>query len=203
VRGRGSTKGKLDTTVLGVALGVPPEQVSTGPFGQFQNCGDDEDSLTKLVMQLLQRNPDAAPREEAVRIQVNVFRNSVSSLLGDKGHRCTPSSSEDEETNIAKLFEEVKLMVMELPDRVRSASKRGGVRKLRHFHPGMIEDMLHHPLFRETRQGEALACLFLISMIRDDFPWLHEVGLELYRTMRLGNMDAVQEARDNFSVLST
>jgi len=48
----GVARGKLDTTVLGLALGVPLDKISTGPFGQFQNCGDDEDSLTKLVMQL-------------------------------------------------------------------------------------------------------------------------------------------------------
>ena len=54
----GVAKGKLDTNVLGVALGVPLEKVSTGPFGQFQNCSDDEDSLTGLVIQLLRRNPE-------------------------------------------------------------------------------------------------------------------------------------------------
>ena len=48
----GVARGKLDTTVLGLALGVPLDKISTGPFGQFQNCGDDEDSLTKRVMQV-------------------------------------------------------------------------------------------------------------------------------------------------------
>ena len=64
----GVAKGKLDTNVLGIALGVPLDKVSSGPFGQFQNCADDEDSLTKLVLQLIRRNPEAAPREEAVRM---------------------------------------------------------------------------------------------------------------------------------------
>jgi hypothetical protein len=63
----GVAKGKLNTTVFGIAIGVPLEKVTTGPFGQFQNSGDDEDSMTKLVLQLLARNPDANPREAAVR----------------------------------------------------------------------------------------------------------------------------------------
>lgn len=99
----GVAKGKLDTNVLGVALGVPLEKVSTGPFGQFQNCGDDEDSLTKLVMQLLARNPDASPREEAVRRQVKAFIGQVQKLLSVAGK--SAEKSETDETSIAKLFE--------------------------------------------------------------------------------------------------
>lgn len=81
----GVAKGKLDTNVLGVALGVPLEKVSSGPFGQFQNCGDDQDSLTKLVIQLMKRNPDASPREEAVRRQVDAFKEGTKKLLSSKG----------------------------------------------------------------------------------------------------------------------
>src|SRR5216684_886919 len=114
----GVAKGKLETTVFGIALGVPLEKVSAGPFGQFQNCGDDEDSLTKLVMQLLQRNPDAAPREEPVRTQVRVFRQNVDSILKTRGKTKVTEAPASEEQNIAKLFEEVKAMVRELPERV-------------------------------------------------------------------------------------
>lgn len=39
----GMAKGKLDTPILGVALGVELKDVSSGPFAQFQNCADDED----------------------------------------------------------------------------------------------------------------------------------------------------------------
>lgn len=42
----GVAKGKLDTTVLGLAINVPLEKTNSGPFAQFQNCADDEDSLS-------------------------------------------------------------------------------------------------------------------------------------------------------------
>ena len=148
----GVAKGKLETTVLGLALGVPLDKVSTGPFGQFQNCGDDEDSLTKLVMQLLERNPDAAPREEAVRMQVRLFIAALSKILAAKPKKPT-SDAPGEEQNVAKLFEEVKAMVRELPervdDRVRSASRRSPTRGIRRFHPKMLDEML----FRSSKPG--------------------------------------------------
>jgi hypothetical protein len=68
----GVAKGKLDSTVFGLALGVPLDKAATGPFAQFQNCGDDEDSITKLVLQLIRRHPDAAPREMQV---MNTFND--------------------------------------------------------------------------------------------------------------------------------
>ena len=161
----GVAKGKLNATVFGVAIGVPLEKVSTGPFGQFENSADDEDSLTKLVLQLLQRNPDASPREEAVRMQVRVFRENLATLL----KAITPSvkSEQPEETSIAKLFEEVKIMVRDLSDRVQSSGRSRG-RRLRRIHPMMIEEMFMHPDFRENPDGQAAAWLMAISTLRDD-----------------------------------
>jgi hypothetical protein len=199
----GVAKGKLDTNVLGVALGVPLEKVSTGPFGQFQNCGDDEDSLTKLVIQLLQRNPDASPREEAVRMQVRVFLEGAKKLLSTKGKAASPAS---DESNVAKLFEEVKVMVRELPervdDRVRSASKRGSVKRMRKFHPMMFEELLFHPALRDSRNGPAAAWLLFLSVFREDIPWLYEMGLELYQALRTGESEQISNARkDLLSIL--
>lgn len=199
----GVAKGKLDTNVLGVALGVPLEKVSSGPFAQFQNCSDDEDSLTKLVIQLLKQNPDAAPREEAVRIQVRVFIENIKKLLSSKG--TTKPSPETDETSVAKLFEEVKVMVRELPervdDRVRSVARRSSSKRMRRFHPMMFEELLFHPALVESSRGAAVAWLLLISALKDDLPWVYEVGLELYRALRNGDPNMIADARREFSVI--
>src|SRR5882724_1049643 len=152
------------------------EKVSTGPFGQFQNCGDDEDSLTSLVMQLLRRNPDAAPRDEAVRTQVRIFRQNVERILKTRGKAvAVPPASEEQ--NVAKLFEEVKAMVRELPERVDnrtiSVSRRGLGRR---FRPGMIEELMFRPFFPNEKGGMAYSWLIVLSLLRDDFPWLYEPG---------------------------
>jgi len=199
----GVAKGKLDTNVLGVALGVPLEKVSSGPFAQFQNCSDDEDSLTKLIIQLLKQNPDAAPREEAVRIQVRVFIENVKKLVSSKG--TTKPSLETDETSVAKLFEEVKVMVRELPervdDRVRSASRRGSSKRMRRLHPMMFEEFLFHPALSESGHGASVAWLLFISALKDDVPWIYEIGLELYRALRNGDPNLIAESRREFSAI--
>jgi hypothetical protein len=163
----GVAKGKLDKPVFGVVVGVAFDQATKGPFAQFQNSGDDEDSLTKLVLQLIRRNSDAEPREEAVRRQVNAFRDGITKLLPTKSASKTTESGEVDANSVAKLFEEIKVIFRDLPERLQgqiheSLSPR--MRKRRRMHPMMLMDMLH---FSESETGDpALAWLMCISNSR-------------------------------------
>jgi len=190
----GVATGKLDTTVLGVAIGIPLDRTQTGPFAQFQNCGDDEDSITKLVLQLIRRNQNASPREEAVRRQVQAFREGMATLLKERGNALQPSEHIDEAA-MAKMFEEVKVLVRDLPERVRGQMPGGRRRRrLRHFHPAMLDELMHHPAVREARDP-GLPLLIFLSFFRDDFPWLYELGLDLYRALQVGHPRDIERAR--------
>lgn len=201
----GVARGKLETTVLGLALGVPLEKVSTGPFGQFQNCGDDEDSLTKLVMQLLQRNPDAAPREEAVRMQVRLFIESLTNILAAKPKKALIEVA-SEEQNVAKLFEEVKAMVRELPqqvdERVRVASRRPSNRSFRRYGPKIFEELAFRFSSVSEGEGHCVALLILLSFVKADAPWLYEVGMQIYRAIQLKDRNAVVASHKQFQIVT-
>jgi len=196
----GVAKGKLGTNerVFGIALGGTLGEAATGPFAQFQNSLDEEDAITGLVLQLIRRHPQAAPREEAVRRQVQAFRQTVTELLKDRKKEASPTPARTDDISVAKFFEEVKVLVSDVPDRV--ASQLGSdpmtrrMRRRRRFHPMMIEDLLHHPLFRESG-NEGLPILVVFSMLRDDFPWLYELAADLYRTIEAGNPRAMNRAR--------
>lgn len=196
----GVAKGKLNTVVFGVALGVPLEHVSTGPFAQFQNSADDENSLTKLVLQLIRRNPDAAPREEAVRRQVQVFRDSEAKLIKARKVPVHSAAGKADETTVAKMFEEVKVMFATLPERLEdkmrdAMRRRGGLR--RPFHPMMLEELLFHAASVEGPGGGATAWLMFISAVRDDLPWIYDIGMEMYRALCSQDQTAIDVARRN------
>jgi hypothetical protein len=184
----GIAAGKLDTRVVGIALGVPLTRATTGPFGQFQNSTDEEESMTKLMMQLLRRNPDAVPREEAVRMQVRIFRDKVRKILETRGAAEAEVVETSDEQNVAKSFEELKEMMRELPervdDRVASVSRRVGFRH--RFHPRMLEELMFNPLLRGKKDGRALSWLVVVSLLREEIPWLYEPGMEFYRALRSG-----------------
>jgi hypothetical protein len=197
----GVAKGKLSANdrVLGIALGVSLDEAATGPFAQFQNSPDEEDAITGLVLQLIRRHPQAAPREEAVRRQVQAFRQSVASLLKSRKKEPTQPAARVDETSVAKFFEEIKVLVRDVPDRV--ASELGNdprMRRMRRrskFHPMMFEELFHHPMFRESPERAGLPVLLMFSLLRDDYPWLYELGIQLYHAIEAGNTKGIERAR--------
>jgi hypothetical protein len=176
----GMAKGKLDTPILGVALGIQLKDASTGPFAQFQNCGDDEDSLTKLVFQLVDRIPNSEPDRDTIKFQVEKFKVKVSEILQKVGQSelktsvsRTDVSVNEIENSSAKLFEEIKVMFQDLPSRIDRTSRSEGKRRKRKFHPMMIDELLH--MSPNPKMGLKIA----LSLYRDKMPWIYDEGIAL------------------------
>ncbi|MBN1293467.1 MAG: toll/interleukin-1 receptor domain-containing protein [Candidatus Latescibacteria bacterium] len=193
----GVAKGKLDTSVYGVAIGIPLNQANTGPFAQFQNCDDKEESLTKLVLQLLNRIPDSDPDREAVQMQVKSFKQRVDEILTQL--QGTDNNQEHDqhtdESSIANLFEEIKVMFQDLPSRVENRLVEGTPirrRRIKHFHPMMLDELTH---IISDDPNDPIGLLIIASLIRDDLPWFYEIIMEVYREAKSGN---ITDARKSF-----
>jgi hypothetical protein len=194
----GVAKGRLDTPVHSVALGIPISRASVGPFAQFQNCADDEPALTKLVMQLVSRIPGSDPEREAIQMQVASFKKRVTGLLEsiDKASAPPAQKPSNDDNTVAKLFEEVKVMFQDLPSRLESTDKSKR-RRMRRFHPMMFEEIMM--MMGGPEDGpDPIGILIMCSMFRDDTPWLYEVGLETYKAIQLGDERATERALDRF-----
>lgn len=194
----GVAKGKLNTPVYGIALGIPLSRAFTGPFQQFQNSDDDEDSLTKLVMQLVRRIPGAEPDREAILMQVRTFKERVAPqlLAKDVGTNAEVAVTDDA-PSVAKLFEEVKVMFQDLPGRIehRVVERPAKWRRLRRVHPMMIHELSE---MISDRPGDPIAILLLASFFRDDMPWLYELGLEAYQAARSNDPKSFERAMLRF-----
>ncbi|MBF0559003.1 MAG: toll/interleukin-1 receptor domain-containing protein [Nitrospirae bacterium] len=191
----GVAKGKMETPVHGVALGVPLSRVSTGPFYQFQNSDDSDDSLIKLVLQLCRRVDGLEPDEDVVKAQVEVFKKRCEEVLKKLSTSKKQEKQEPvDEGAVAKVLEEMKLLVRELPSRIEQRvieRPDREKRRIRRFHPMMIEDMIHR---FSRRSGDPIGLLIISSLVRDEFPWLYEIGLEAYRAAKSGSIDEIQDA---------
>lgn len=187
----GVAKGKLSTTVLGIALGIPLNKANNGPFAQFQNCSDDEDSLTKLVLQLVRRIPNAEPDEEVVKDQVKLFKQKLTELLKAKPKTEKHTDELKEDTSIAKLFEEVKIMFQDLPSRIdKRLDPEIMMRKRRRFHPKMLDEILH---FSMKFEDVNISFLIMVSMFKEEIPWFYEIGVETYRVLKTAKTKAERE----------
>jgi len=189
----GVAKGKLDTPVHGIALGVPLSRVSTGPFYQFHNCDDSEEDLTKLVLQLARRISGLEPDTDVVRNQVKVFKATADKLLEKlSGHDNKRDKQTAEENPMTKLMEEMKVLVRDLPSRVTEQMAEAGDpirrRRMRHFHPMMFEEMFHIT----GDPSDPIGILMAASLIRDDAPWLYEIAMEAYKAVKSGDPAEVE-----------
>lgn len=193
----GVAKGKLDTPVFGIALGIPLSRAATGPFAQFQNCEAKEEDLTKLVMQLVGRIPNSEPDREAIAMQVRNFTEKAKSALEKLGE----SESDEvqpaiDETSVAKLFEEVKVMFQDLPSRIEG--RLDPMRRKRHrFHPMMMLDEFLH---MSNEFDDPTGLLLLIGLFRDELPWLYEVGLEFHKAIKSGNHAQMKKAHRSIMI---
>lgn len=182
----GVAKGKLNTPVYGIALGITLGKANTGPFAQFQNCDDDTESLTNLVIQLLSRIPNATPDRDAVAMQVEAFTTKKNDALQRMGQPSQEDASSSD-ASIARLFEEVKLMFQDLPAKVEGriveVVEPMRRRRVRRFHPRMLEEFM-----MMSEENEApVGLLMMLGMYRDELPWLYDLGKSFYDAINEGN----------------
>jgi hypothetical protein len=186
----GVAKGKIDAPVHGLALGVPLSSASTGPFAQFQNCDDEADSLTKLVVQLVRRLPSADPDLDMVAAQVATFRERVADILALQGE--SPEAIEPDPAVTSKLFEEIKVMFNDLPGRVEAAAEGGRDRG----RPRIARDprMIRELQMMSREHGDGAWLLVAFSYFRDELPWAYDLAFEVYRSARNGDFDSAKRS---------
>jgi TIR domain-containing protein len=178
----GFAKGLATPHVFGVTLGIPLASAELGPFTQFQNFGDDEESLTDLVILLIRHNLHREPPKDYVQLAVREFRKKVYQEASlprraeshGNGHEIT-----------ARIYEEVKLIARGMHR--NSTAQLLGTR----FHD-------EFPLFPDEQPGtcDAIRWMMFIGVLRDDLPWLYEIGLELYRALSAGAPQEIATAKE-------
>ena len=189
----GVAKGKLDTPVHGLALGIPLHNASSGPFAQFQNCDDAEDSITQLVIQLVRRIPNAEPDRDVVKMQVEAFKKNIATQ--PKAPPTKQTKVEAGEASTAKIFEEIKVMFQDLPGRIERRVESGKMYaspRKRRLGPKMLEE-IGGMISKDF--GPSIFVLMVASIIRDDIPWLYELALDTYRKVDSSTPDSQDAVR--------
>ncbi len=176
----GVAKGKVNSTMtLGIAIGVPLSRVNVGPFAQFQNCADDEDSLSKLVIQLVRKIPNSEPEIEVIKPQVRTFINKSKEILEkevDSDDKKELNEKYDHSSDVAQLFEEIKLMYTELPERIDGRTQTDSKKKF----DSDIKPIIFKDLLYSTRNGN-VAFQIALCLIKNEFPWIYDMGIELLK----------------------
>jgi len=186
----GVAKGKLDTPLLGIALGIPLNKANNGPFAQFQNSSDEIDSLTKLVVQLVKRIPNSEPDTTVIKMQVEAFKKQAEEILKKQPEVEQKEGEGMEDSSVAKLFEEIKIMFRDLPARLEKNIDPSYRKRRYRFHPKMLDELMFHS---ENLENNNVGFLVLISFFRDDLPWIYEIGRDTYEILKSSKSVQVKE----------
>ena len=176
----GVAKGKLDTPLLGIAIGIPLNKANNGPFAQFQNSSDGIESLTKVVVQLVKRIPNAEPDKGVIKTQVETFKEKAEKILTKEPEPLEGESELMEDTSVAKLFEEIKIMFQDLPSRIDRRFDPEYRNNQPHLYPEMINEMLH---VSKKNGNFKLGFLMVLSIYKKSFPWIYELGKDTLKVL--------------------
>jgi hypothetical protein len=161
----------------------------TGPLAQFQAKKVEQSGVREVVESInklaSQPVPDAR-LAELLEMAWPRLEKSVSEIPKNtqvaKQHR--PQ---------AEILEELVSSVRGLDIRYREMWDDGPrARVRRRFHPGMIDEMLH---LHGGHRGDPIRILVAVSFLRDDFPWIYELGMEAFRAVNAGDRQGAQRAR--------
>jgi hypothetical protein len=186
----GVARGKMNTKVIGLALGVPLSKVSSGPFYQFQNMDDSEEDLRKLLNQLARRFSGLELDADVVNERIKAFKEKEAELLEKMSSG--ENDEDSEENSLAKLAEEMKTLPSRVAERLSEHGDRNRRKRFRRFHPMMFEDLLH----MSGKPGDPVGVLMAASLVREDSPWLYELAMESYRVIKSGDADSIEAEID-------
>lgn len=193
----GVAMGKKDKKVIGITLGISLDMANKGPFAQFQNNEGDKDSLIKLIYELSNKVQGLEPDRQIVENQVVDFIKKADEITS-----VTPNTNDDETTDIsvAKLFEEVKIMFDDLPNRIENRIDPELNKRRRKFHPRMMEEIFEIGLINKNPD---VGILMTLAFFRNDFPWIYDLGNETLKTIKSKKVISEKEdaLRDFLNIL--
>jgi TIR domain len=166
-----------------------------GPLTQFQAEKTDADGIRKLIESLNKAAASSVP-DDTLHPLFTALWASFESKVGEIPSSGAPQKKSRPQSEILEeLVAGVRTVEMRVRDVMDESPDFRTRRRRNRVHPGMIMD-----LTRRLSDGplDPIQLLIFASAFRDDLPWLYELGLETYRSLKAGNTKDAREAFARF-----
>lgn len=188
-----------------------------GPILQFQSTIFSEEDVLKLVKTLNKACGEDQLTDERLDKAFRVWWPTLESELNklkdfkeqDGSTKETNGSIENSEIleeilDLSRINQkllrnpdsEISNIIMEVNEQLQMVlarlEKDRDIRykRRRRFHPGMIEELMHSS---PKLGGKYIAFQMVLSLFREDFPWLYESGMDVVRTLKADNSMKVKD----------
>ena len=184
----------------------------SGPILQFQSTIFSKDDVYKLVKTLNKACGEETLSDERLDKAFNVWwptledeLNKIKQMEEDSNEAADNSSSatvgnseileeildltrlnqkllrnpdSDISKSLSEINERLETVLTDLRD--EQFSRHSGKRR-RRFHPAMIEEIIHSS---RRMKGRYIGFQMVVSLFKEDFPWLYEAGMEVVKTFK-------------------
>ena len=166
----------------------------TGPLAQFQAKKVDKTGISEVINSINQTANQTVPEARVKQLFDALwpeFEKKVTAIPKQ------PSAAKHTRPQ-HEILEELVSSVRSLDSRLRELGE-GTPMSMRHnrmwFHPMMIEEIMHTV---GGKRGDPIGFLMVASMLREDVPWLYELGMEAYRTAKSGLPEDAERTKKQF-----
>jgi hypothetical protein len=156
----------------------------TGPLAQFQAKKVERGGISEVIQSINQTAGQPVPEPRARQLFDALwpeFEKQVANVpdqAPSSGHlRSHSEILEDLVTSVRSLDSRFR----ELEDFVSGESPRS--KRGRRRHPMMMRELMHRLSYKSD---DPIAILFMVSVLKDDLPWLYELGVAAYRALKAG-----------------
>lgn len=166
----------------------------TGPLAQFQAKKLEKAGISEVINSINQTANHEVPETRAKQLFDALwpeFEKKVAAIPKQ------PTAAKHTRPQ-HEILEELVASVRSLDSRLREFSD-GSPDSMRHrqmkFHPRMLREIAH---MIGGEPGDPIGLLVMASMFRTDMPWLYELGMEAYRTSKVGLPEEAERAKRYF-----
>jgi len=166
----------------------------TGPLAQFQAKKVDKAGISEVVHSMNLTANQAVPESRAKQLFDALWPEFEKKVAGIPKQPAQAKHARPQH----EILEELVTSVRSLDSRLREFSE-GAPMSARHrrmkFHPMMLREITQ---MVGGKPGDPIGLLLVASMLREDMPWLYELGMEAYRAARSGLPEEAERTRRQF-----
>jgi hypothetical protein len=174
----------------------------SGPLAQFQAKKCDRDGVAEVVTSIDRSTGSAVPDDRKTQLFSALWPELEKQLQAIPHDAPTAKHMRSHHEILKELVSGVRGLDVRFREVEGAMSEHGprSRRRLRHFHPMMLEEMAH----TLSEEGDdPISLLMFAGVLRDDFPWIAEVMAEAYREIRDGDGKSAQRAIERLRRLLT
>lgn len=163
----------------------------SGPLAQFQAKKCDKDGVAEVVTSINTSSDSSIPDDRKHQLFTALWPELEKQFQTIPHEAPTAKHMRPHHEILEELVSGVRGLDARFRDIETTVSDQGPRtrRRMRQFHPMMMEEMAH---MISEEGDDPISMLMFAGILREDFPWLAEVMAEAYREIRDGDLKSSQ-----------